>query len=214
MKINKLPQSAYVITAVAAICIIVAAIGKENDERPKANISKRKKIDFPLRVIYVSATSQDLIAYTLHNKDSDGMPYRSFCAVIKNIDPSKEDFKNYCRAIIADIIKSVGTDEIAIYIYDDTEAYRLSEVDYPGVYKDVNKEEADLIKQHTIAIYSGDIGGYDEDNHTISYYSLAGSRFTGKEIYNPAQNPQVAVNRFAHFRAGNDAAFINIRSIK
>src|ERR1039457_1560278 len=75
--------------------------------------------------IALSAAAQEKkINYELHIRKDGGDTYYS--AIIRPINPAKDDYKAYCRYIVKDILKKGIIKEIVIYIFDNKKAYELS----------------------------------------------------------------------------------------
>ena len=104
------------------------------------------------------------------------------------------DSKIYCKSIISDIVKSVGTDEIKVTIYDDYESYELSELRHSKSllqwnaeeqFEEMNKNKSDYADKHFIAAYYG----HPDENSTadysgqLDYYPQANNHYKETEHY-------------------------------
>jgi hypothetical protein len=167
-----------------------------NGSKSKITIaSNKKEAVLPYRVINAINDSQLLIAYEFHKNDSEdqgyygeSVKYAKFSAIIKNIDPTKDDYKTYCKSIIADITKTTGTATLEVSIYDNSETYELAEIKYAKQHGVLNKSEMDSVAKHTIANYCGEIYGENQEygeNDILLYYPEAGNRYTTQEKYDP-----------------------------
>ncbi len=170
------------------LLLMLIACGNGNvKEKKLIKVSDTVKVEFPYRTINAPDSNSYLIAYEFHTGNSDDSRYLECSAVIKSIDPTKDDYKTICRSVVADIIKTTGTDNIAIYIYDNYEAYTLAELKYGQQFKVLNKTETDTVELHRVADYYGKMRESEsQDNHTLRFYSQANNRFTEKEVYEPS----------------------------
>jgi len=160
-----------------------------------SSTSNKKEIHYPYRVITAIDSSQHLIAYELHKNDSEDADYGAICskypkysAIIKNVNPEKDDYKTNCRSVISDIIKTTGTATLEINIYDDYQSYSLNEEEGTLQSMSLSKDASDSMLKHIIATYDGYIyGDYETygENYTLEYYPLANNRYTEKEKYEP-----------------------------
>ena len=166
------------------IVTIGAFIGKPR-EAAKTEIDD-KVVEFPFRTVN-NADTQTLYAYELHKRKATQDELPEFCAIIKNVDPSKDDYKTYCRSVIADIVKTEGTDKLLVYIYDSNEAYELYENKFLLHYNNLDTNEIDIVDKHLVASYIGNRNvGFDYAvTHKLAYYENAHNSHTESETYQP-----------------------------
>ncbi len=107
-------------------------------------------------------------------------------ACIKEINPAKDDYKAYCRFIVADLVKKYGTNKIAVAIYDSKKAQQLYGVNYQQKHQILNKNDKNYVSQHTIGLYAGGLDG-DPDTYELSYYTDAEGmkQYKGRENFKP-----------------------------
>jgi len=151
---------------------------------------------YPYRVINSLDSSDQLIGYELYENAPDG-DTRSFSAIIKSMDPGKDDYKIYCRSIVADIVKMAGTNQVKITVYDDVESFEMSEVklvhdssavDDAAQMEARNKKDYDPAGTHLIGAYSG---RYTEDPNVsgqLVYYPNANNHYSESENYDPDES--------------------------
>ncbi len=138
----------------------------------------------PYRTINAMDGSNTLIAYEFHVRNEDGRTPEC-SAIIKKVDPSRDDYKTFCRSVVADIVKTMGTDRISISIYDDYEAYDLSEVKSAQQFKILNNNELDSVSKHTVAVYTGDTYCDRGNGHFLYFYAEAKNKYTEQEVVDP-----------------------------
>ena len=193
----------YIVWPVLAL-LLFSAIGKrmygakEKTRSADSTASNKKAIQFPYRVITALDSSQHLIAYELHKNDSEVADYGAICtkypkysAIIKSINPAKDDYKTNCRSIISDIVKTTGNPTLEINIYDDYQAYTLSEENDALEYMSLSKCASDSLLKHIVATYDGYIyGDYEAygQNYVLAFYPQANNRYSEQEKYEPKQN--------------------------
>ena len=121
------------------------------------------------------------IDYVLHLRTENvagATPWYS--AVIRNIDPAKDDYKAYCRYLVSEVGRKVGGPNFVLYIYDNAKAYNRYEVDFLQHRKMLGPEARAYIHRHAV-------GAYDENN--IVYFEdcddPAIKKFKGHEHYRP-----------------------------
>jgi hypothetical protein len=173
-----------VILAVAAEALVGRYLKMDEPKAaPKANTDS---VAFPYRTVNALDTSRDLIAYEFHERRCrDCYQYLACSAIIKNIDPAKDNYKTVCKSIIADVVRTTSTDRIELTIYDNYEAYELGELKYAQKYMVLSSSENDTVNRHTIATYLGDPNDNYNTNHTLYFYPEAKNRFTEHELYEP-----------------------------
>ena len=169
--------------------------GKNQASQTVVTDSNKRERPLPYRVITSLDSSQHLIAYEFHSDDSADADYGSICvrypkfsAIIKNTNPAKDDYKNNCRSIISDIIKTTGTPTLEVNIYDDYQAYQVSESGNTMEFMSISKSEMDSLQKHIVATYYGEIyGDYEEygENYILSYYPQTNGHYTEQEKYDP-----------------------------
>lgn len=145
-----------------------------------------KAIVFPFRTVN-NPDTQTLYAYELHKRRvaQDELP--ELCAIIKNVDPAKDDYKTYCKLVVNDIVRTSGTDKLVVYIYDSNEAYELYENKFLYQYKNLDTNESSLVDRHLIATYTGSRNN-SYDYYTgpqLAYYENAHNGRNESETYQP-----------------------------
>ena len=186
---NKHRRWSRILPAIVSL-LIAGVIGKSicaHKNTGKHPLTKSDSVVFPYRTIMDS--NQNLVAYELHQRAGQGedQQYTEYCAIIRTIDPLKDDYKTYCKSVVSDIIKTGGTDKIVVYIYDSSEAYALYEVDVLTRFRLLTEQESDLVDRHLIATFYGNRPDYYEDNskYTLSYYEYANNGHSEHESYMP-----------------------------
>jgi len=147
--------------------------------------SKKDGVFLPYRTVSAIDGSGVLFPYEFQKLDGAGY-YTECVAIIKNIDPAKDDYKTYCRSVISDIVKTAGAENLEVYVYDDNEAYEASEVRLGEEFKGINKSEMDSLEQHLVAVYHGKMND-DDDNFTLYFYQQAHNRYTENEAFEPGE---------------------------
>ena len=143
-----------------------------------------KAVAQPYRIIS-AADTQELFAYELHKKRLTQYDYTEYCAVIRNIDPAKDDYKAYCRSVVADIIKTEGNNRIWVTIYDSNEAYDLYEVRFSQQYQNLDTAQSGIVEKHHVATYVGNSDSDYGTHHQLSYYEDAKNGLAQHETYQP-----------------------------
>ena len=162
----------------------LANTGHKPDDKDKPG---NNAVAFPYHTITTAVDSQDLYAYELHKRVAMQDELPEYCAVIRQVDPAKDDYKTYCKLVISDIIKTTGTDKLVVYIYDSNEAYELYETKFLQHYTNLDTVEMNTVNEHSIATYTGKrefCWDYSE-NYLLSYYGSAHNGRTGQEAYQP-----------------------------
>ena len=135
------------------------------------------EIGLPYRTIFAPGNSGGLIGYTIQKVSGDMLPI-TINIKTKDIHPAKEDYKAYCRNIIADVLKTVATDRVEIHIFDNDTACDRYQTQL------VTDAEGEFIAMHSVATYYGNLG-YGEEDYLISFYDEAHNTFSFKEHYKP-----------------------------
>ncbi len=135
----------------------------------------------PHKTLYKTILSNDnadeLIGFELH---TDTNVYTHSCngitheynAIVKNLNPATDDYKNLCRKVITDIIDTCGvTQNIKVNVFDSFEAYCL-------YYKEKDDFTAGftssgIISTHLVASYEMNTY-YDNEYATLTFYPMAG----------------------------------------
>lgn len=179
-------QYTFSVTVLICLALLVAAA------LVRAPLFKVKNTDStavvqPFRTLRPAVDSQELYAYELHKRKvaQDELP--EYCAIIRKVDPAKDDYKAYCRLVVSDIVHSVGNDKIVIYIYDSNEAYELYETKFLEHYTNLDIAEQNTVDEHLVATYTG-MRAWGEDysaTHQLSYYENARNGKAEHEIYKP-----------------------------
>lgn len=183
---SRIPKYIFFSGAAIAVLVLFLVYDKMHLKKTAGSISSNKDAAIrPYRVTNATNGNLGLLGYSFHRNDSGSNEYQDCSAVIRNIDPEKDDYKTYCKSVIADIIKIAGNDKIALSIYDDNGAYELSELKYCQQYKVLDRAETDSVKRHTVAVYYGDIHDGYQNNHTLWFYKEAENRYSEKGFYEP-----------------------------
>ena len=133
------------------------------------------------KTILSNENSDELIGFELH---TDTNIYTHSCngvvheynAIVKNLDPATDDYKNLCRKVITDIMDTCGvTQNIKVNVFDSFEAYCL-------YYKEKDDFTAGftstgIISTHLVASYEKH-NYYDNEYATLVFYPLAGGVHT------------------------------------
>lgn len=149
-------------------------------ERPVKTGSE--KVLFPYRTISIAQNSDSLLAYELRYESSNYGRYTEYEAVIRNINPAKDDYKMYCKEVIRDIKKTTGKERIGVSIYDSYEAFYLNHSELKKK-RFIDTSEAKFIAQHTVATYHGDIDYSGDCNCSLIYYPDAANGHYKKESF-------------------------------
>lgn len=129
------------------------------------------------KTILSNEDTDELIGFELH---TDTNIYSHSCngtiheynAIVKNIDPTTDDYKHLCRKVITDIIDTCGvTQNIKVNVFDSFEAYCL-------YYKEKDDFTAGftssgIISSHLVASYEKSTY-YDNEYATLTFYPMAG----------------------------------------
>ena len=149
-------------------------------------VSKKIAEDqYPFRATFLIGNEQQTIAYYFYKRYSENMMHQECSAVIHNIDPLKDDYKTYCKSVVADIVKKSGTKNIDVTIYDDSGAFELSEIKCGQEFKVLDLHEIDSVGKHTIASFSGTDIYQNEPTNSICYYTLLNNKNTATEFFTP-----------------------------
>lgn len=129
------------------------------------------------KTILSNEDSDELIGFELH---TDTNSYTHSCngtvheynAIVKNLDPATDDYKNLCRKVITDIIDTCGvTQNIKVNVFDSFEAYCLyykEKDDYTAGFT-----SSGIISTHLVASYEKSTY-YDNEYATLTFYPMAG----------------------------------------
>lgn len=122
----------------------------------------------------------DVIKTTLGNRGA----WYDVC--IKEINPSKDDYKAYCRFIVSDLAKKNGTNKMVVAIYDSKKAQQLYGVNYQQKHQILDKNDKGIVSQHMVGLYAGGLDG-DPDTYELSYYTDAEGmkQYKGRENFKP-----------------------------
>ncbi len=173
----------FIVVAVVSIITVLAAMDFARKYRVKQP-QPSTEVTFPYRIVDSTGDSQKLYAYILHREDDGHDPFVTYSAVIRHIDPAKDNYKTYCKYVIHDIVKTAGTGKIYISLYDDDHAWELSEVKFKQQFKPLNKPEQDSVDKHAVATYNGGIYD-DEHTHRLNFFPDAQNGFYSTEIFFP-----------------------------
>jgi hypothetical protein len=173
----------FVIFAVLSAITVLAAMDFARKHRPK-HARPSRGITFPYRVIDSNPGRDQLYAYILHRGDDRDDPFPRYSAVIRHMDLERDDYKTYCKLVIHDGVKSMGSDKIRISIYDDEQTWELAEIKWKENFRTLEKPEQDTVDRHAVASYSGGIRD-DEYTHRLNFFPDAKNSYTSNEIYFP-----------------------------
>ena len=100
------------------------------------------------------------------------------------MNPATDSYKNYCKTIVADLVRSLKTERVKIDIYDNAESYELFVNHTSKNNHDYSKEEIKrMLKYHNLAVYRGlTIFEGNVDEHELTYFPFCDSLFE-KEIF-------------------------------
>lgn len=182
-------KNRYRIGIIIWILVMLAIYSRLDIKAVADPVDNIAKIDTPTPALFQYKTialpdsTNQLLGYEFHAWKGDyGLDY-SCCAIIKKIDPAKDNYKLYSRAIVADIISAIGTSDIDVTIYDDYQAYVLAELNSGKQFKLLTRVEEDSINDHTVATYHARSGGWCDNTHMLSFYTQAGNNYTENEPY-------------------------------
>lgn len=134
------------------------------------------------KTIYSHDDSASLIGFELHSFTRRyGSDVHKECSVIvRSINPSKDDYRTYCKDVVDDVVKMYGAENITINIYDSFEAYSLV-VDESKL---LSREEELFISNHRVAVFDA---YYEEGDkyRALTYYPEAGNTLYEKLDYTP-----------------------------
>ena len=140
--------------------------------------------DQKLCVAEVPNTDDEQLGYVLyHTEHSGGVD--TYCVVTKSLHNDTDDYKRFCKTIIADIAENADFNACEIRIYDSNEAFRLNEnLLYAGHWL-LTADEERTVQQHLVASYWHHVYRDEEDDNTISYYQYLPDFHAGTEVFVP-----------------------------
>ena len=107
-------------------------------------------------------------------------------AIIRPINPSKDDYKGYCKYIVREILKTANDKNLTIIIYDDKKACTLYESINDGVL--LSKKDYKYSSDHVIASYIGQSPFPDEPSYDLEYFmdnESVAKKYHSHETYKP-----------------------------
>jgi hypothetical protein len=171
----------------AAILSLVITFFVRYANRPhKEKAVAAKAILLPYRTINTPGDTSSLYAYELHTRKVQQDELQEYCVVIRNVVQAKDNYKAYCKAVVQDIVKATGSDKVAVYIYDNYEAYDLYESKFLAHFQNLDTAESTLVAAHLVATYIGDRANGYCTSHQFSFYENAHDHRTETESYSPA----------------------------
>ncbi len=174
----------YILPCIIIVAFVVTLSGFDFFNYPYKKFTKNKSDSLlPYRAITSIDSSGKLLPYILHKNVGDEINSQEFTAIIKSINPAKDDYKVYCKSIIADIAKSITTNGITVYIFDDEKAGELHQAGYIGQVSFLDSAETVLVEKHTVAVYNGHMPDERWENYTISFYEYTGNGYAEKEYF-------------------------------
>ncbi len=109
-----------------------------------------------------------------------------YSAIVREINPAKDDYKAYCRYIVADAEKKIGNDQFVICIYDSKKARDIYDITYTK--RILSKDERNYMYTHTVALYSGKMP-VDGMDYELSFYTdcvgTDKAKYRGREVFKP-----------------------------
>lgn len=96
-----------------------------------------------------------LLGYQLHQQTmvspSDSITRTHvFNAIVKDIDPTQDNYEALCTDIIKDIVAQYGYDNLVVNIFDSTDAYTLHTQNALGYYT----QSGHVLRDHWVATYN------------------------------------------------------------
>ncbi len=108
-----------------------------------------------------------------------------YTAIIRPINPAKDDYKAYCRYIVKDIAKKAGTNKMVVEIVDNRKAYELYEIKHLQNGNILNRNDMGFVEKHTVGAYQGGLPG-EPDTYELVFYEDAGlKQYKGRETFKP-----------------------------
>jgi len=187
-------QYIFWIKFIAILLFVGSAMFRYSKRVKSKKEPEEKVITNPYRIINNPGDEQNLYAYELHKRKVPQDELTEFCAVIRNQDPAKDDYKAYCKSVIADIVKTSGTDRLIVYIYDSNEAYELYETKFLQRFHNLDTTESDLVAEHLVATYIGERDNYYGTHHQLSFYEDAHNGHSERETYWPVSKQNAESN--------------------
>ncbi len=130
------------------------------------------------KTIYSTDDSNSLIGFELHSTiyPLQCGAHKECSVVVRSMDPSKDDYKTYCKDIVKELLTMYGNSNTTINIYDSFEAYSLATDDN----RLLSLKEEQYINQHKIAIL--DAYAEDRENYAcLTYFPAAGNKLYFRE---------------------------------
>lgn len=176
----------FSIAGLISFAVLMIICGKEKqpaEKHPIAHLPQKTLY----KTIYNPDNALDVVGFELHEDepyDDGNTKCACFNAVVRNLDPDKDNYKSICRDIITDIIHTCGDKEVRVNIYDSFEAYKLAVDDNDGRRILTTKEEQ-YANEHRVATYCAAVNDdyYGEDAYCITFYPDACNRRIEKEMY-------------------------------
>ncbi len=109
-----------------------------------------------------------------------------YSVVINIVDPAKDDFKAWCRYIVADVKTKTGINNLTINIFDIKQAQYL--FDITSKRRELPKADLDYIHAHHVANYNGKIDETAKSYQLVFYPGCSDTplkKYMGKEDFKP-----------------------------
>ena len=180
-------KAGYIVIGLAVSWGVLAYLRSHRStliERP-TNASVDSSI-YHYHTINASDSSGDLIGYVLHEKKSDDNSYLECSAIVRELNPEKDDYKALCKDVIDDIVAGARTRKIVVNIYDNDSAYQIFEINAIQNYGMVDTNDMKLYGKHFVAAYESYM--YDEDDNdanSITFYQYGKDKYDETEHYVP-----------------------------
>lgn len=109
-----------------------------------------------------------------------------YSVVINIVDPAKDDFKAWCRYIVADVKTKTGINNLTINIFDGKHAQHL--FDITNKRRELAKADIDYINERHVANYNGKTDDAAKSNQLVFYPGCSDTplkKYMGKEDLKP-----------------------------
>ena len=184
---HRFTKQQYKHAGIILVLLVLAIWDKPRIKVSVEHVAEAKPdVSFQYRTIPTSDSADDLVAYEFHKRKGDNGVDYDCSAIIRRMNPAKDNYKMYCKAVIVDIMTSLNTDNLNVTIYDDYQAYVLSEIK-SNQFGGISQVETDSVNKHIVAMYNNDID-WGDTVRNMSYYSRAGNAYTESIAFDHRRN--------------------------
>ncbi|MCW3122237.1 MAG: hypothetical protein JWQ38_1729 [Flavipsychrobacter sp.] len=184
---HRFTKQQYKHTGIIVLLLVLAIWDKPHVKVSFKYVAEAKPdVSFQYRTIATSDSADDLVAYEFHKRKGDNGVDYSCSAIIRRMNPAKDNYKKFCKAVIVDIMTSLNTDNVDVTIYDDYQAYVLGEIK-SNRFGGISQAESDSVNSHIVAMYNNDID-WGDTVRNMSYYSKAGNAYTEAVVFDHRRN--------------------------